>query len=113
MLEDIIKNAGCLPKPCKYDFDGKACKNYSLDDWFDKIGEELFEAHSQAVLYDYTKHEKFASFRKDDLAEELADIITVCTSFLDALGYDENARSRIFKLVNMKNKRRGYFGERQ
>ena len=44
-----------------------------------------------------------------DLAEELTDVITVCTSWLHALGYDEYLRGEVQRRVNEKNKKRGYF----
>ena len=43
------------------------------------------------------------------IAEELTDVITVCVSWLDTLGYDETARERLQAQVNEKNKARGYF----
>nr|DAT07995.1 MAG TPA: hypothetical protein [Caudoviricetes sp.] len=43
------------------------------------------------------------------LAEELTNVITVCTSWLDALGYNEARRGEMQRLVNEKNKDRGYF----
>lgn len=45
------------------------------------------------------------------LAEELTDVITVCVSWLDALGYDEKARERLQAQVNEKNRKRGYHDE--
>ena len=44
------------------------------------------------------------------LAEELTDVITVCVSWLDADGWDEEARGELQREVNEKNKKRGYFG---
>ena len=45
------------------------------------------------------------------LQEEIADIITVCISYLNANGYDEEKRSELFAKVNEKNEKRGYFKE--
>jgi hypothetical protein len=44
----------------------------------------------------------------EEMAEEITDIITVCTSWLEAVGYDANERRRLCKEVNIKNQRRGY-----
>ena len=43
------------------------------------------------------------------LAEELTDVIHVCVSWLDAEGWDEEARGELHRYVNEKNKARGYF----
>ena len=43
------------------------------------------------------------------LALKLTDVITVCVSWLHALGYDEKARGEVQRRVNEKNKKRGYF----
>jgi hypothetical protein len=45
------------------------------------------------------------------VADELTDVITVCTSFLEALGYNEHARMAVQRRVNEKNQRRGYCGK--
>ena len=50
--------------------------------------------------------------REENVTEEIADIITVCISYLNANGYDEKKRSELFAQVNEKNKKRGYFDER-
>ena len=47
---------------------------------------------------------------EEDLAEKLTDVITVCTSWIDALGYDEVKRGELQERVNEKNKARGYWG---
>lgn len=43
------------------------------------------------------------------LAMELTDVITVCVSWLDAEGWDEEERDELQRLVNEKNCERGYF----
>jgi len=43
------------------------------------------------------------------LALKLTEVITVCTSWLHALGYDEYLRGELQRLVNEKNRERGYF----
>ena len=93
-----------LPRPVIRDGNGKFTKNYSTRDWFMKLQEEIFEvmetiADGKDDIYD------------EYIAEEIADIITVCISYLNALGYDEEKRSEIFRKVNEKNEKRGYFKE--
>ena len=77
-------------------------------DWVAKLNEEVYE-----VMLESAYVERLAAEADDDdierLAEELTDVITVCTSWLDALGYDEKARGVVQWRVNEKNKKRGYF----
>lgn len=94
------------PIPVVRDGKGNLCRTYAIEDWFAKIAEEVFEAHFAAV--------KLENRPKADpwiLAEELTDVITVCASYLHALGYDEEARGEIQRKVNEKNARRGYLGD--
>lgn len=50
-----------------------------------------------------------AAESSEEMAEELCDIITVCTSFLEATGYDLEERKKLFRKINLKNHARGYF----
>ena len=100
-------NKNILPRPVVCDGKGKLTKNYSSRDWYLKLLEKILEVmkavrkEETSLNYDY----------EDDVAEEIADIITVCISQLEALGYGEKARSEIFARVNEKNEKRGYFKE--
>ena len=69
-LKELIDLIDSQPKPCRFHSDVKG--------WFAKINEETFEAHEQAVLGN-----------KDAEAEELTDIITVCVSMLEDMGYNQ------------------------
>lgn len=110
--EDIIRNGRKanlpykLPIPVKRDKNNKLTAYYSTRDWFAKIVEETFEAHEYATLHNCDEYES-GEF-EFELAMELADIITVCTSYLESLGYNEEARSGLFRLVNEKNRNCGY-----
>lgn len=86
-----------LPKPVKRDQHGRRIANYTRREWFSKILEEVLEANETVDLKYH--------------AEELADVITVCISRLEILGFDEEARSELFARVNEKNAARGYFME--
>lgn len=85
-----------FPRPVIRDGNGKLTKDYLPRDWYLKLQEEIFEAMNVSAF-------------KDNCAEEVADIITVCVSWLETLGFDEQARSELFHAVNFKNHRRGYF----
>lgn len=88
-----------LPRPVIRDGKGKLIKNHTPRDFYLKLQEEIFEVVDAKIFGD------------EEVAEEIADVITVCISYLNALGYDENARSEIFAKVNAKNEKRGYFKE--
>ena len=83
-----------LPRPVICDGNGKRIKDYTPRDFFLKLQEEIFEAFEDK---EYVNH------------YEIADIITVCISYLNAIGYDEKGRSEIFRRVNETNEKRGYF----
>ena len=89
-------NKKILPRPVIRDKNDKLVKDYSLREWYLKLQEEIFEAFEDK---EYINH------------YEIADIITVCISYLNAIGYNENGRSEIFAAVNEKNEKRGYFKE--
>ncbi len=82
-----------LPMPVRND--GKRrVSEYTTNDWAHKVKEELIEACTAGS--------------PEEQALEIADIITVCTSWLEAVGYDANERRRLCKAVNLKNQSRGY-----
>ena len=85
-----------LPRPVIRDGNGKLIRDYTPREFYLKLQEEIFEAFEDK---EYINH------------YEIADIITVCISYLNAIGYNENGRSEIFRRVNEKNEKRGYFEE--
>ena len=89
------------PQPCTRFW------NAGMAEWIAKLNEEVYE-----VIRETAYVERLADEADDDdverLAEELTDVITVCTSWLHALGYDEKARGEVQKRVNEKNRERGY-----
>lgn len=92
------------PQPCtKY-------RDASITAWIMKLSEEASEvSHEAAELFCLRCEKRDEADVRGRLAEELTDVITVCVSWLDALGYDEEMRSEVQRLVNEKNKERGYF----
>ena len=90
------------PQPCtKY-------RDADTVDWVAKLNEEVYEAMLESAYV-----ERLAAEADGDdvarLAEELTDVVTVCTSWLYALGYDEAMRGELQRFVNEKNKARGCF----
>lgn len=86
-----------LPRPVTKDKYGKRTKEYTQYDWTRQLFEEVSE-----VINARTKEHR---------AEELVDVITTATSWLEAIGYDEEARGELQEQVNNKNLQRGYFEE--
>ena len=92
------------PQPCT------KFRDAGIMDWAAKLNKEVYEV-IRGVAYIECLADEADEANDDDverLAEELTDIITVCTSWLDALGYDEKARGEVQRRVNEKNKKRGY-----
>lgn len=95
-----------LPMPVLHDKHQTYDANTSVRTWFQKLQEEVMEAHEKAVYYQLAGEDD--EDRRAGLAEELTDIKTVCETYLHALGYDGCERAAIQRRVNEKNKRRGY-----
>ena len=101
------------PQPCT------RFRNAGTVEWIAKLMEETNEAVQEA----YTVSQLVQSNKKfpceamnevvqgarERLAMELTDIIHVCVSWLNAEGWDEEARGELHRYVNEKNKKRGYF----
>ena len=87
--------------------------------WIVKLMEETNEAIQEA--YTVSQHEQsnkefpceamneVIQDARERLALELTDVIHVCISWLDAEGWDEEARGELHRRVNEKNRERGYF----
>ena len=112
---DDDNSTSVLPIPVKKDGNGKLTKNYSLRDWFSHLDEELTEVKMAAV--DRSSLTMYEIIQADNqiwinhIADELQDLITVCTSYLDFLGFDKQKRIELTKQINDKNRMRGYFEE--
>nr|DAS84385.1 MAG TPA: NTP-PPase-like protein [Caudoviricetes sp.] len=96
------------PQPCTKFRDAK------ITAWIAKLSEETNEVVQEAENYEMICKNAAAGTgdvldAKDRLAEELTDVITVCVSWLDALGYDEEMRGELQRRVNEKNCEQGYF----
>ena len=117
IYETKIEPEKILPRPVVRDKSGKMTKDYSPRDWYLKLQEEIFETVEVGQKMLFAKRSSFYTEKKvakikDNLSEELADVITVCISWLESLGIDEKKRSELFAKVNEKNEKRGYFRER-
>ena len=83
--------------------------------WIAKLVEETHEVVQEAqIVAQLEKADEEALSTvlweaRKRLAMELTDVITVCVSWLDAEGWDEEERDELQRLVNEKNYERGYF----
>ena len=88
------------PQPCNM-FDVAAGEA-----WAKELGKHMYEVIKD-VIYMEQFFDCIERADEETLAEKLTDIITVCTSWIDALGYDEVKRGKLQERVNEKNLRRG------
>lgn len=103
-LEAELARAGVaviIPVPCR------KFRGASTLEWVAKLAEETQEVIAEANVLEAGAD----VYVKNKLSEELTDVITVCVSWLDTLGYDEAARERLQERVNEKNRKRGYHDE--
>ena len=98
------------PHPCTVVF-----QEADALDWVAKLIEETNEAVYEARIVrnlaranEDILNKPLQEARKR-LAEDLTDVIHVCVSWLDAEGWDEEARGELHRLVNENNKKRGCF----
>lgn len=85
-----------LPHPC----DGPLYADWTYGQYADKIDDELNEVCDALADFESGKG------TLDDLSGELTDVIIVCTSFLNALGIDCEARQELMRRKNESNSKR-------
>lgn len=101
------------PQPCT------RFRNAGTVEWIAKLMEETNEAVQEAYTVSQLRqsNKKFpceamnevVQGARERLAMELTDVIHVCVSWLNAEGWDEEARGDLHRMVNEKNKKHGYF----
>lgn len=85
-------------RPWPVVFDGtKKTEAYMPEEWAEKVYEEVDEAL-----------EACATESAQRAVEEIIDVVTVCTSWLHALGVDTESLNEMVRYVNLKNRERGY-----
>ena len=88
-------------------------------DFYRYLEQKVLNAHQQAIGADLLTKiiqdggaDEFGYFSQYCWETDfLADVIVACTTRLEQLGYDEKAREELYKAVNEKNRKRGYFEE--
>lgn len=86
-------------------------------DMFDVADAEAWGMELSKGVYEVIKEvayieQFFDCVDRDDearLAEKLTNVIHTCVSWIHVLGYDEKQRGDLHRMVNEKNKKRGYF----
>ena len=101
------------PQPCT------RFRDAGTVEWIAKLMEETNEAVQEAYTVSQLEQTKkkapceamneVVQGARERLAMELTDVIHVCVSWLDAEGWDEEARGELHRRVNEKNRERGYF----
>ena len=101
------------PQPCT------RFRDAGTVEWIAKLNEETNEAIQEAyIIWQHEQSNKefpceamneVIRDARERLAMELTDVIHVCVSWLDAEGWDEEARGELHRRVNEKNRERGYF----
>jgi hypothetical protein len=84
-------------------------------EWIAKLVEETHEVVQEVQIVaqlEKTDEEALSTVlweARKRLAMELTDVKTLCESWLYAEGWDEEERDELQRIVNEKNKERGYF----
>lgn len=96
-------------------------KNYEKPiDFYTTLANSVMKAYGAAKLSEVVNilHTEgcgtcIGYFDTYDYDEEsrLADIIVLCVKYLEQLGYDADARQKLYQAVNEKNRKRGYLEE--
>ena len=109
-LADSGKNRVDTKQKCVIDMTRpQPCDMFDVADgeaWAKELGKHMYDVITDVIYMD----QFFDCIERADeeaLAEKLTDIITVCTSWIDALGYDEVKRGKLQERVNEKNLMRG------
>ena len=109
-IAEIDDDEKILPRPIIRDGKGKLLKDYTPQDFY-LIFEGIEQHFWFKSILDDEGYSTGVNCQRNFVAEEIADVITVYISYLNAIGYDEKGRSEIFRRVNEKNEKRGYFKE--
>lgn len=96
ILDTMLRILKGQPRPVKHDRKNpKPVKDWEKDEWLAKLKEELREVENAKG--------------NNERAKELSDLITVATSWQNAMGYDFTWRLEIQQATNEKNDSRGAF----
>lgn len=101
-------------EPVKHDKLGKKIAEYDVRDFYEKLAEELMEAHTAAIelegLLEVAYPEAIQSEIEAEIGE-LLDLMTACATRIHALKLTDKRLSELQAAIIEKNKARGYFIE--
>lgn len=109
-----IKSRTERPIPVVRDRQGRLAKDLTLKDWFQKLNEEVDEVKYDAMeaygLQDVPGGDAdyLNNGQKENIAEEICDVITVLYSMANQMGIDGDFLDKAMHECNEKNRRRGY-----
>lgn len=108
----IKTDKNILPRPLIYErnsfnpkFNGKKFSFYSPNAFQLRLMQEIIQ---MASVFNLTKAGA-PEYYYDTVADCLADIITLCITELEVIGYDENKRSELFLKTNARKEKLGCF----
>lgn len=109
-----IKNRTERPIPVIKDRQARLAKDLTLKEWFQKLNEEVDEvkivANATYTALDVvpSRHEDaILDYEKEDIAEEICDVIKVLYSMAAQMGIDEDDLDEAMHECNEKTRRRG------
>ena len=111
-----------FPLPVKKNKFGQDVSKLTADDYYRQLVEKILNAHQAYILQVVKKIMYYDGcgqcaeqvedvMNNDGEAEKLVDIMTWCVTRLEQIGYNEEERQVIYRVVNARNHKLGYFGD--
>jgi NTP pyrophosphatase (non-canonical NTP hydrolase) len=109
-----IKSGTERPIPVVRDRQGRLAKDLTLKDWFQKLNEEVDEVkivanamYSALDVVPSRYEDVILEHEKDDIAEEICDVIKVLYSMANQMGIDGDDLDEAMHKCNAKTRQRG------
>lgn len=109
-----IKSRTERPIPIVRDRQGRLTKDLTLKEWFQKLNEEVDEVkivanaiYSALDVVPGRYEDVIFDYQKEDIAEEVCDVIKVLYSMTAQMGIDGDDLDRAMHKCNEKTRRRG------
>jgi NTP pyrophosphatase (non-canonical NTP hydrolase) len=109
-----IKSRTERPIPVVRDRQGRLAKDLTLKDWFQKLNEEVDEVkivanamYSALDVVPSRYEDVILEHEKEDIAEEICDVIKVLYSMANQMGIDGDDLDEAMHKCNEKTRRRG------
>jgi NTP pyrophosphatase (non-canonical NTP hydrolase) len=109
-----IKSRTERPIPVVRDRQGRLAKDLTLKEWFQKLNEEVDEVkivanaiYSALDVVPGRYEDVILDYQKEDIAEEIGDVIKVLYSMANQMGIDGDDLDEAMHKCNEKTRRRG------